>query len=193
LGAAFQDGRTVRGQQQTGAADQARADALEAKLAKKSLGTAGDNQARHRLLPLIAHWPVRPKMMPPRFLHIAILCSVVWLDACTCDNQVLSRFRSPDGEHDAALFVRNCGATTGPNVQVSVVKRDAIPRGKGNVFIADAVHGSALRAELPSVVRIHWRADAELQVTMDRRLRVFLQRSTAEGVRVLYDSLQVYD
>lgn len=39
LGAALQDGRTVRGQQQqlqqTGAADKARADALEAKLAKK--------------------------------------------------------------------------------------------------------------------------------------------------------------
>jgi transposase len=35
LGAALQDGRTGRGQQQTSAADKARADALEAKLAKK--------------------------------------------------------------------------------------------------------------------------------------------------------------
>ena len=35
LGAALQDGRTVRGQQQAGAAERARADALEATLAKK--------------------------------------------------------------------------------------------------------------------------------------------------------------
>lgn len=35
LGAALQDGRTVRGQQQTGVAEKARADALEATLAKK--------------------------------------------------------------------------------------------------------------------------------------------------------------
>jgi transposase-like protein len=35
LDAALQDGRTVRGQQQTGAAERARAEALEAKLAKK--------------------------------------------------------------------------------------------------------------------------------------------------------------
>lgn len=35
LGAALQDGRTTRGQRQTAAADRARTDALEAKLARK--------------------------------------------------------------------------------------------------------------------------------------------------------------
>jgi transposase len=50
LGAALQDGRTVRGQQRTAAGDRARVEALEAKLAKKDAFIASEHLALKKRL-----------------------------------------------------------------------------------------------------------------------------------------------
>jgi hypothetical protein len=65
-------------------------------------------------------------------------------------NEAPSEHPSPDGEWKYVTFDRNCGATTGSNLQVTVLPAAArLPNEAGNTFIADDNHGAAF----DSVVR----------------------------------------
>ena len=70
-------------------------------------------------------------------LEVLFACCV--LSGCgLCVNELLQEARSPDGKYKAVAFNRNCGATVGNNVQVSIIPSNAsMPDGTGNVFIED--------------------------------------------------------
>src|SRR5260370_39759045 len=64
------------------------------------------------------------------------------LSGC-CKNEVPSEHLSPDREWKYVTFDRNCGATTGSNLQVTVLSAAArLPYEAGNTFIADANHAA---------------------------------------------------
>ena len=55
-----------------------------------------------------------------------------------CSNEILAEELSPDGKLKAVIFTRNCGATTGYNRQVSILRvSETLPNDGGNVFITD--------------------------------------------------------
>ena len=61
-----------------------------------------------------------------------------------CGNTVLKSLGSPDRKLKAVVFQRDCGATTGFSIQISVLNAgDPLPNEEGNVFIADSGHGAA--------------------------------------------------
>src|SRR6266508_912458 len=76
-----------------------------------------------------------------------VLAACMSLHGCDelCRNDVTSDVISPSGKHHAVVFQRDCGATTGFSVQVSV-----LPAGKrlenqgGNAFVADDGHDSSV-------------------------------------------------
>lgn len=54
-----------------------------------------------------------------------------------CGNTVVADLRSPDGQHRAVLFERNCGATTGFSAQVSILgTSEKLRNESGNVMTA---------------------------------------------------------
>jgi hypothetical protein len=58
-----------------------------------------------------------------------------------CENELVGEHTSPDGQYKAVLFVRDCGATTGFNTQVSLLRSNQhLKNGSGNLFIADTDH-----------------------------------------------------
>lgn len=69
----------------------------------------------------------------------ALLLIAGWGDGLGggCGNTVVKTARSPDGQLDAVLFERSCGATTGFSTQISIVPASELPDGGGNVFVAD--------------------------------------------------------
>jgi hypothetical protein len=110
---------------------------------------------------------------------------------CGCENTVYDALVSPDGQRKAVLFSRNCGATTGPNLQVSVVSRERSARGGGNTATMDVGHDSTLwHANLPSLVKVTWVSPSRLMIAYDRRLRVFSKQASVANVDVEYKAVE---
>ncbi|MGH7627292.1 MAG: hypothetical protein ACREOJ_18495 [Gemmatimonadaceae bacterium] len=116
------------------------------------------------------------------------LCALVmFINACMCGNEVRSSAVAPDGRHVAVLFQRDCGATTGDNLELSLVQATERPQGGGNTFIVDApARDSIATGSLVSLVTVHWISASALQVRYDRRLRVFRQETQVDGIAVSY-------
>lgn len=86
----------------------------------------------------------------------------------------------------AVLFLKEAGTTVADSYQLSVVDYDKgfDKSANGNIFIVDGDHGSAWLN--PTCVELMWKANDTLLVTYDKKLRVFLQKKTADGVVVNY-------
>lgn len=110
--------------------------------------------------------------------------------ACSdCANRVIAEVTSPGRTARAVIFERSCGATTGLSMQVSLLRASTtLPRGKGNVFIADDDHGSVpVNAGGMIDVKVFWVSEREMLIRYPARARVFLRRTEHDGVRVTYE------
>jgi hypothetical protein len=113
------------------------------------------------------------------------------LVGCDCTNSVLNEVASPDGLQKAVLFDRGCGATTGHNLQISVVDARRSEGNGGNALVADLGHDTTLtRSEPRFLVRMAWVSPARLTVAYDPRLRIFRQDARVGGIEVHYEQLK---
>jgi hypothetical protein len=110
------------------------------------------------------------------------------LAGCVCSNEVLQEVPSPGGQHKAVIFMRNCGATSGSNTQVSVLsKHFSFLIGGGNVFIADDDNGSAPAGPHGGpVVSARWDGSERLVISYDAGARVFRKEEKRGTVGVSY-------
>lgn len=102
-----------------------------------------------------------------------------------CENEVLREIRSPSGVYRAVLFNRNCGATTGPNLQVSVLSAEEPATGSGNVFVAERSRDEPSGLQTP--IDLDWRFDDELIIRHDPSLRVSKQEGRSISIRATYE------
>ena len=64
--------------------------------------------------------------------------------AGACRNEILGSHYSPTKQLKAVVFQRDCGATTGFSIQISIMPANiALPNEGGNVFVADTDHGKS--------------------------------------------------
>jgi hypothetical protein len=79
-------------------------------------------------------------MYPKRALLVFALAvaDVACLNlAGDCGNDLVKEVRSPDGQMNAVVFQRDCGATTGFSTQVSLLSSNkSLPNESGNLFVA---------------------------------------------------------
>ncbi len=105
-----------------------------------------------------------------------------------CDGSIIASSSSPDGQHRAVLFERDCGATSASTSQVSIVANgEALGSSAANAFVADSNH-QALRATAwggPDT-RLSWIAPATLEIHYDRGARVFLHETPVKGIAIRY-------
>ncbi len=106
--------------------------------------------------------------------------------ASTCGNTILHEVTSPGAELEAVIFDRDCGATTGSSIQVSVLPRGAPLRASesGNLFIAETGR-DAVSPGGPSV-RVEWVGRNRLRVMHDSRLRIVKAVRSIAAVRIEY-------
>lgn len=79
-------------------------------------------------------------------------------------------------------FDRNCGATTGNNVQISILPASkSLPNDAGNAFIADNNHGAAR-----FVAEAVWVAPRQIRVTYSAKARVFKRESRVGPIDIAY-------
>ena len=110
------------------------------------------------------------------FRICAMSMILMYVSSCgLCANRVIFQVVSPNRSIKAVVFERDCGATTGPNIQVSVIPADSLlPDDKGNVFIED--HNRPLSTSQP--IKISWKSDADLQITFNQNDNVFAENTT---------------
>ena len=107
----------------------------------------------------------------------------------TCGNAIVSQVSSPDGLHYAAMFRRDCGATTGFSTQVSILNVGEPLTGTGNAFRANDDHGAARAAEWGGPwAEIKWLAPNHLLVRYAARSRLFEKDDDVSGVKVTYQA-----
>lgn len=99
---------------------------------------------------------------------------------------VIREVRNTDGDRKAVLFLVQAHATVADSYQVSIVDAvESVTDGdRGNAFIVDDDHG---RRPLDSTaIDLLWHGRDTLQITYDRRLRIFARNGSVGGVIVVY-------
>lgn len=118
----------------------------------------------------LAGWIAAPLVIAA----IGVWYAIQQLEAGICGNTVGQTVVSPDGQLQAVVFERDCGATTGFSTQVSILRANQpLPNEGGSVFVTDAPDASAL----PVV----WTGARTLQIQYPAQTKVFYQ-ATAAGV-----------
>jgi hypothetical protein len=111
--------------------------------------------------------------------------------ACSdpCSNTLVKVVKAPGGQRAAALFQRDCGATTGFSTQISVLVPGDKVTGGGNAFIADYNHGIAAVGDWQgSWADVQWLSPDHLLIRYAANSRIFKQRGEVEGVRITYQT-----
>ena len=121
-------------------------------------------------------------LLSAAFLPIVAGCS----DACS--NELVTSATAPDGRHSAALFQRDCGATTGFSTQISLVAPGEKPGSGGNAFRADDDHGAARAGTWGGPwAEMKWLGADHLLVRYAAKSRIFEGADHVDGVRVTYE------
>lgn len=127
-------------------------------------------------------------------MRIAVLALCVAWGGCddACTTQVVTRLASPDGEREAVMFQRDCGATSGFSTQISIVDAGEAPAGSGNTFRADDNHGAASTGAWGGpLAEVAWLASDRLRVRYADQARIFAQSDAVAGVSVSYEPVRM--
>lgn len=115
-------------------------------------------------------------------LFIGLICVLFLLSSCSsvCENRIITAVSSPDKKVKAVLFERSAGATTGTNIQLSIIDiNEDLPNKAGNVLICDKTNS----------VQISWKNDNHLVVMLNlENTRFFKKISTYDGIAIDYVS-----
>lgn len=113
-------------------------------------------------------------------LAALVLPAMIGAPGCSdlmCGNTVKAEARSPDGAWTAVAFIRDCGATTGYSLQVSVLPAGLrLPNDPGNLYVQ--------RYDQP--VTLLWENLTTLRITHDADVRPVRMERAAGPVTVRY-------
>jgi len=99
-----------------------------------------------------------------------------------CTNEAPAEHFSPDGQWKYVSFDRNCGATTGSNLQISVLPASkALPRGAANAFIADNDHGATRFVAQPE-----WLSSRKLRINYSPKARISKKEAQVGPIEIEY-------
>lgn len=129
-----------------------------------------------------------PRLMVCTAVTMSVACSAI-LGGCSdsCTNHIVSTSSSTDGGHDAVLFRRDCGATTGHATHISVVTDGGSPTGGGNAFVADDDHGVAANGPWGGPwASVLWLKADHLLIRHAAGSRIFTRQESVSGITVSY-------
>jgi hypothetical protein len=101
-------------------------------------------------------------------------------DFWECENQLLQTATSPDGVFKAVVFLRDCGATTGFNRQVAILRSsERLPKHA-------AIH-SFLAIEDNPKIELIWRTSRELHVRYEFGFGVVVKTQPKAPISVTFE------
>jgi hypothetical protein len=101
-----------------------------------------------------------------------------------CVNREIDRHLSTDSAREAVVYVRECGATTAPALNVSVLHRgSSLPDEAGNVLVLN--DPAAMAAKRGDVV-VTWKTARELHLLYDQGRGVSRALTSYDGTTVIH-------
>jgi len=100
----------------------------------------------------------QPRPVMRKSLLLLVFCASTLLVGCNdlCDNEAPAEHASPDGRWKYVSFDRNCVATTGSNLQISVLpSSQSLSNEAANAFAADGSHGATSFVAQPEWLDSH--------------------------------------
>lgn len=92
-----------------------------------------------------------------------------------CGNDIVQKVTSPNGERVAYIFTRDCGATTSPSPQLSILKKgENLPNKSGNTFRSDKEFS------------IRWLSNMKLQVIYEKNSETFVMDESVNEIEIDY-------
>jgi hypothetical protein len=118
------------------------------------------------------------------------LFSLSWILQPDCGAEIMERIQSPNGHLSAVVFNYDCGATTGFNTQISLLKPSEVPNSPGTVFVIDDNNGQVTEnySKGGPKVRITWVSDNKLKIEHPNFSRVFKQEKLNAGISIEYST-----
>lgn len=106
-----------------------------------------------------------------------VLTVLLFTQACqaACKNEMIQRAELPTGSYAAALFERNCDATSGNNFQVSIFRSENEADGPGNTFVVDYPDEYYHQNRSRPAIKLHWTSDSSLTIEYSSGARIFTQ------------------
>jgi hypothetical protein len=137
-------------------------------------------------------------LVPSAWRSLLVLGALGLSSACgasdLCGNKLVARVRSPGGTHDAVVFERDCGVTSGFSIQVSVLPAGSFFREQPSFWVSteggDALVVDDNRGGVPigpgggPAVKVAWTDDAHVTLTYDPSARVFKAETRVAGVGI---------
>jgi len=126
----------------------------------------------------------------PRLINIRVPVACFLAIACLqltgcrdkCRNKVEAQQFSTGKTWNAVTFSRNCDASSGNNLQISILPADAkLPGAPGNAFSADDNQGITNFIAQPQ-----WISDHVLQITYSSRAHIFRKEIHVGPVEIHY-------
>jgi hypothetical protein len=109
-------------------------------------------------------------------------CLTLMVGCEDCQNEAPAEHVSPDGQWKYVSFDRNCGATTGSNLQISVLSvSKSLSSGAANAFIADDNHGATRFVAQPE-----WLPGRRLRIVYSSKARVFKKEARVGPIDIEY-------
>ena len=111
------------------------------------------------------------------------ISSILMLSSCSivgdCRNEIEYRSQSPNGSYDVVVFNRNCGATSGYNVQVSIVEHgmDITKEKNGNIL-------SAFGVGYTESIKPIWLSQNAINIYMYRSARIGFRKNAINGIAI---------
>jgi hypothetical protein len=113
------------------------------------------------------------------------LISAIMLSSCNitgdCRNQLKYRSPSPNGAYDIVVFNRNCGATSGNNVQISIIEHSEP--------MTENEHGNILSAYgvgYTESIKPLWLSQNAINIYMYRDARIGFRKNAINGISINY-------
>jgi hypothetical protein len=123
-----------------------------------------------------------------QFLIVGLTCSL--LLACTgsddpCYNTIARREEAPASDAVAVVYQRNCGATTGISLHVSILGlTDSLPNDPGNAVRAAEPPGARLYPS-PQALTLRWQPDLLLIKYDSTSVDVYFSDTVVNDIRIV--------
>jgi len=96
-----------------------------------------------------------------------------------CGNEILKEVPDSNNKYKAVIFSRDCGATTGSSIQISIMQSDKTLKNKGgNIFVMG--HDGRGSAE------VKWINDKKLRINYHKPDRIYHQKKGFFGIEIIY-------
>ena len=114
--------------------------------------------------------------------------ALLFTPACqaACRNEVIDSVKSPNGVYTAVSFERNCDATSGNNLQVSIIRSDSPLYGPGNTLVIDYPNDYYLHEGREPKVALHWKNESSITIEYSSDARIFTKAIIVQSIKIDY-------